>query len=155
VRPDAPLTDDSGSRESQQSGRNGAGVAVIAIVVGDQNGYGRMTDDRTEEQLESPGNVFGEPVCGYRLCGLRGHTSSLAMGKTHSLDELPGGFALELSSTPNRPIAECDAILRLRSLRAGDYWLTNMVRCRPALRIAATMHALAQRRSRCSEDAYV
>src|SRR5688572_21734628 len=86
------LTDDSGPGESQQFGRTGAGLAIIASVVGDQNGYGRMIDDRTEEQLEFPGTVLEQPVYGCRLCALRGHKPILGLAQNTAWRTFPAAL---------------------------------------------------------------
>ena len=56
--------DDLFPRKPEQLAGAGAGVPVIAVVVRDQNGRGRMIHDRPEQQLEFFRTVFHKPTGG-------------------------------------------------------------------------------------------
>ena len=61
--------DDLFPRETQEFARADTGVPVLAIVVRDQDGRGRMENDRPEQQLEFFRAVFRQPAGGSWLRG--------------------------------------------------------------------------------------
>ena len=54
-------------RKSEQLSGAGTGVAVMTVVVGDQDGRGRMVDDRPEQQFQFLRTVFRKPAGGLRM----------------------------------------------------------------------------------------
>jgi hypothetical protein len=58
------LSDDLAPRQSEQPACAGAGVMVIAVVVGDQNGDRRVIDDGAKEKLEFSWTVLQKPTGG-------------------------------------------------------------------------------------------
>jgi hypothetical protein len=56
------LADNPAPRESQQLAGADAGIQVIAVVVSDENGNGRVIDDSAEEELKFSWTVFQEPA---------------------------------------------------------------------------------------------
>ena len=61
--------DDLFPRETQELAGADTGLPVVAIVVRDQNGDGRLEDDRPEQQLEFLRTIFREPSDGLWLRG--------------------------------------------------------------------------------------
>ena len=57
--------DDLLPRNSQELAHAGAGVPGIAIVVGDEDGYGRVIDNRPEEKLKFSWAVLHQPEGGW------------------------------------------------------------------------------------------
>ena len=64
--------DDFFARQTQQLAGADAGLAVAAIVIGEQNGRGGMEDDRPEQQLQFLRTVFRKPAVALRLRGRGG-----------------------------------------------------------------------------------
>src|SRR5580692_8337298 len=62
-------TDDRLPRYTQEVSGADAGVPILAIVVREQNGGGRMEYDRLEQQLQLLRTVFEEPAWSF---GVRG-----------------------------------------------------------------------------------
>ena len=59
-----PAADDFFARKAQELAGAETGLLVIAIVVRDKNGRGRMEDNRTEQGFEFLRAVFREPTGG-------------------------------------------------------------------------------------------
>jgi hypothetical protein len=63
--------------EAQEPAGAYAGLAFVAVVVREQNGYGRMEHNRAEQQFEFFRSVFREPVGGWGLGGYGSHDAIL------------------------------------------------------------------------------
>jgi hypothetical protein len=54
-------TDDVFTPDTEKFARADAGLLIVAIIVGDEDGRRRVENDGTEERLEFTGSVFGQP----------------------------------------------------------------------------------------------
>src|SRR5579864_6906138 len=63
-----PAADDIFPRKPEKLAGAGTGLPVLAFVVRDQDGRGRVVDDSPEQHLEGSGTVFHQPAGGLRLC---------------------------------------------------------------------------------------
>jgi len=59
-------SDDLISRKTQQLRCSATGIAATPFIVGDQNGFGRGINNRSEQQLNLPESLVEQPMAGLR-----------------------------------------------------------------------------------------